>query len=51
MAALPGLMLSDTVPPLTVSGVGGLADVLDAACAVAGFEPHAAVRTEQAPPH
>lgn len=27
----------------------GLGDVLDAACAAAGFEPHAAVRTEQAP--
>ena len=27
----------------------GLGDVLNAACARAGFEPHAAVRTEQAP--
>jgi DNA-binding transcriptional LysR family regulator len=27
----------------------GLADVLDTACAQAGFEPRAAVRTEQAP--
>jgi DNA-binding transcriptional LysR family regulator len=27
----------------------GLADILDAACHAAGFEPHAAVRTEQAP--
>jgi DNA-binding transcriptional LysR family regulator len=27
----------------------GLGDVLNAACADAGFEPHAAVRTEQAP--
>ena len=27
----------------------GLSDILDAACRAAGFEPHAAVRTEQAP--
>jgi DNA-binding transcriptional LysR family regulator len=27
----------------------GLADILDSVCAAAGFKPHAAVRTEQAP--
>jgi DNA-binding transcriptional LysR family regulator len=27
----------------------GLSDILNAACQAAGFEPHAAVRTEQAP--
>jgi len=60
IAAAPGTELPGTRPAVPVAGLAGcdwvhftppsgLADILDAACARAGFTPRAAVRTEQAP--
>ena len=60
LAAAPGTQLPGTGETVSLAGLAdrdwvhftppsGLADVLDAACAAAGFTPRAAVRTEQAP--
>jgi DNA-binding transcriptional LysR family regulator len=60
VAAAPGTHLPGTGATVAVAALAdhdwvhftppsGLADVLDAACAAAGFAPRAAVRTEQAP--
>jgi DNA-binding transcriptional LysR family regulator len=60
VAAAPGTQLPGTGETVSLAGLAdrdwvhftppsGLADVLDAACAAAGFTPRAAVRTEQAP--
>jgi DNA-binding transcriptional LysR family regulator len=60
VAAAPGTQLPGTGETVSLTGLAdrdwvhftppsGLADVLDAACAAAGFTPRAAVRTEQAP--
>ena len=60
LAAAPGTQLPGTPPTVRLADLAGrdwvhftppsgLADVLDAACAEAGFTPRAAVRTEQAP--
>src|SRR3984957_4679847 len=60
VAAAPGTQLPGTPPTVRLADLAGrdwvhftpprgLADVLDAACAEAGFTPRAAVRTEQAP--
>jgi DNA-binding transcriptional LysR family regulator len=60
VAAAPGTQLPGTRETVSLAGLAdrdwvhftppsGLADVLDAACAAAGFTPRAAVRTEQAP--
>jgi DNA-binding transcriptional LysR family regulator len=60
LAAAPGTQLPGTGAAVTLADLAdhdwvhftppsGLADVLDAACAGAGFAPRAAVRTEQAP--
>jgi DNA-binding transcriptional LysR family regulator len=60
VAAAPGTQLPGTGKTVSLAGLAdrdwvhftppsGLADVLDAACAAAGFTPRAAVRTEQAP--
>jgi DNA-binding transcriptional LysR family regulator len=60
VAAAPGTELPGTWPNVRLADLAdrdwvhftppsGLADVLDAACAGAGFGPRAAVRTEQAP--
>jgi DNA-binding transcriptional LysR family regulator len=59
VAAAPGTQLPGTGETVSLAGLAdrdwvhftppsGLADVLDAACAAAGFTPRAAVRTEQA---
>jgi DNA-binding transcriptional LysR family regulator len=58
VAAAPGTVLPGEAPTVRLSELAGeqwvhytppsgLADVLDAACERAGFQPHAAVRTEQ----
>jgi DNA-binding transcriptional LysR family regulator len=58
IAAAPKAMLPGTPPSVRMVDLAdqmwvhytppsGLADILDAACARAGFEPHVAVRTEQ----
>ncbi|MGF6888583.1 DNA-binding transcriptional LysR family regulator [Nocardia sp. GAS34] len=60
VAAEPDAELPGTTPTVSVADLAdhdwvhftppsGLADILDAACAAAGFTPRAAVRTEQAP--
>ncbi len=60
VAAAPGTQLPGTPTTVSLADLAdrdwvhftppsGLADVLDAACAGAGFTPRAAVRTEQAP--
>jgi DNA-binding transcriptional LysR family regulator len=60
LAAAPGTRLPGTGATVSLADLAdhdwvhftapsGLADVLDAACAAAGFAPRAAVRTEQAP--
>jgi DNA-binding transcriptional LysR family regulator len=60
VAAAPGAQLPGTGATVRLAGLAGrdwvhftppsgLADILDAACADAGFVPRAAVRTEQAP--
>ncbi len=60
LAAAPGAQLPDIGAAVRLADLAdhdwvhftppsGLADVLDAACAAAGFAPRAAVRTEQAP--
>ena len=60
IAAAPGTALPGLPGPVALSDLAdwqwvhytppsGLADVLNAVCAQAGFEPHAAVRTEQGP--
>jgi len=60
LAAAPGTQLPGTETTVSLADLAshdwvhftppsGLADVLDAACAAAGFAPRAAVRTEQAP--
>jgi len=60
VAAAQGTQLPGTGETVSLAGLAdhdwvhftppsGLADVLDAACAAAGFTPRAAVRTEQAP--
>jgi DNA-binding transcriptional LysR family regulator len=60
LAAAPGTALPDAGATVSLADLAdcdwvhftapsGLADVLDAACADAGFVPRAAVRTEQAP--
>jgi len=60
LAAAPGTQLPGTEATVSLADLAnhdwvhftppsGLADVLDAACAAAGFAPRAAVRTEQAP--
>jgi DNA-binding transcriptional LysR family regulator len=60
VAAAPGTRLPGAGETVRLAGLAdrdwvhftppsGLADVLDAACAAAGFTPRAAVRTEQAP--
>jgi DNA-binding transcriptional LysR family regulator len=60
VAAAPGAQLPGTQTTVSLADLAGrdwvhftppsgLADVLDAACAGAGFAPRAAVRTEQAP--
>jgi len=60
VAAAPGTQLPGTGETVSLAVLAdrdwvhftppsGLADVLDAACAAAGFTPRAAVRTEQAP--
>jgi DNA-binding transcriptional LysR family regulator len=60
LAAAPGTQLPGTETTVSLADLAshdwvhftppsGLADVLDAACAAAGFTPRAAVRTEQAP--
>jgi DNA-binding transcriptional LysR family regulator len=60
LAAAPGAKLPGPGTAVSLAGLAdhdwvhftppsGLADVLDAACAAAGFAPRAAVRTEQAP--
>jgi DNA-binding transcriptional LysR family regulator len=60
IATAPGTAMPGTPPAVRMADLAGhqwvhytqpsgLADVLDAACLKAGFQPHVAVRTEQAP--